>query len=293
MRYLIATCTFLALLSTAYADNMSHEEAVVRTAYAKFAYASEQYAMTQIATESLDNVVGIKPSSLTSNERIAASQVNFTLSDFVVGNVTDIIHRKATAFITPASGEILMANQREYQVAEGGTMFAAHSIEPNWQQAFPVPQEALGLSLEDVYQSEWHLLWPNSRWQRYISYSVVVDYQGKSIGPYKALFVFGHDDSGAEVIEPQDAMTDARALGFVIKEPLFPSALVNTRLRASAAVANWLSAKEIAAPSCSVGQGDVCCDLNTLQCGPGRDDLTAALAKPIAKPGAVRTGSLP
>jgi hypothetical protein len=282
MRYLAVTCMMLASFSAAVAQ-MTHEETVVRTAYAKFAYASQQYAMVQLATESMGTVVGLPPkkTGTTNDQRMAAAQVSFALSDFVIGNVQDIINLKAVDFISPASGEMLAAAQGDSQFAEGGTMFEARSIQPQWRPVSPPSPEVLEVRLADLYQIQWHLERPASLWQRYASYSVTVTFQGKSHGPYKALFIFGHDANGNEVIHPEDGTTDARGLAFAMHEHLFPDVLLRTRLRSSPVVANWLNANQMSAPSCSVGQADVCCDLAKLQCGPGREDAAEAIAKPL------------
>jgi hypothetical protein len=111
--------------------------------------------------------------------------------------------------------------------------------------------------------------------------SVTVTYQGKSRGPYKALSIFGHDAKGNEVVEPEDATIDPTGLVEASHELLFPDAFVITRLRTFPVVTNWLNATQMSGPNCSVGQGDVCCDLVKLKCGPGREDVANGLAKPL------------
>ncbi len=288
MRYLAAICMMLALLSEAVAtDNMTHEETMVRTAYAKFAYASEQYVMIQLATESLGPVVGQPPNKTgaTNDQRLAAAQVRFTLSDFVVGNVQDIVNRNAVDFISPARGEMLLATTGVSNFAEGGTMFQARSIQPQWQAVPPQPQEVLGIKVGELYQAQWMADRPTGLWQRYASYSVIVIFQGKSYGPYKALFMFGYDTKGDEVVYPEDGTTDARGLAFVMHEHLFPDALLRTQLRGSPVVIHWLNDRQMSGASCSVGQGDVCCDSVKLQCGPGSEDVAEAVSKPLPVPG--------
>jgi hypothetical protein len=264
---------------------MTHEETVVRTAYAKFAYAAEQYQMTQIATESLGTVVGApKPKNkLTNDQRLAAAQVVFVLNDFVVGNVQDIMKSKATDLITQANREILMAGPRWYQVGEGSAMVRVKSIQPEWKSVppLPIPAESPDLTMADLIPRDSFPERPSVLWQRYASYSVTVTLQGKSYGPYRAIFVFGHDAKGDEVVQPHDAITDASGLAFALEDHMFPEAFVSTRLRNSPVVANWLTAKQISNQSCATGQGSICCDLGKMQCGPGRDDLTQGLAKAL------------
>jgi|ERR1700691_428580 len=287
MRCVAVVCLLLAPFRGAAIAQMTHEETMVRTAYAKFAYASEQYVMTQLAIESMGPVVGLPTNrtGITNDQRVAAAQVSFTLSDFVVGNVEDIISRRAVDFISPARGEMLVASQGVSNFAEGGTMFQARSIQPQWQPVPPEPQEVPSTKVGELYQAQWHADRPMGLWQRYASYSVTVTFQGKSYGPYKALFLFGHDMKGDEVIYPEDGTTDARGLAFVMHEHLFPDALLRTRLRSSPVVTSWLNARQMSGASCSAGQGDVCCDLAKLQCGPGSEDVADAVSKPLPVPG--------
>jgi hypothetical protein len=108
-----------------------------------------------------------------------------------------------------------------------------------------------------------------------------VTFQGKSRGPYKAIFVFGHDATGNEVITPEDATTDSIALATAMSAHLFPDSFVRTRLRTLPVLANWLSARQKSGPACSVGQRDLCCDLAQLRCGAASDDVAGWLAKPL------------
>jgi hypothetical protein len=285
MRYLAVICVMLASLSGALAQ-MTPEETVVRTAYAKFAYAAEQYQMTQIATESLGTVVGaLKPNNtMTNDQRLAAAQVVFVLNDFVIGNMQDIMKSKLTDFISVSNREILVAGARWYQVAEGGVMVKVKSIEPQWRPA-PVFEDEGGATKALTFANGISNTVPGHSpavvWQRYASYSVTVTFQGKSYGPYKAVFLFGHDANGLEMIQPHDTITDANALAFALEDHLFPDAFVSSHLRNAPVVANWLNAKIVSNQSCATGQGNLCCDLVKMQCGLAREDLTQGLAKAL------------
>lgn len=144
--------------------------------------------------------------------------------------------------------------------------------------------EVLTATLGQVHEMEWHAQAPTTLWQSYASYSVTVTFQGTSRGPYKALFVFGKDTKGNEMVMPEDATTDSMALAEMLAVRLFPEPLVRTRLRTFPVVANWLSANQKVSAACSVGQGDICCDLIQLQCGPGQTDVADGLSKPLPGP---------
>jgi len=282
MRYLAAICALIASISGATAAEMTHEEAMVRTAYAKFAYLSEQRVVGDLAIEGTNTKVPVAKDGvgLTPDQRLAAAQVTFTLSNFVVGDMRDILNRKAVDFISPPMEEMLTTNGEEgFSYSEGALEAPWICLEVQWSPGRVVPPELLEIKLDDLYQLEWHQHRPEALWQRYASYTVTVNYQGKSRGPYKALFIFGHDAKGNEVIEPEDATTNGLVLA--LRDHPFPDAFVLTRLRNNPVVATWVGAKQMSNESCSAGLHDVCCDLAQLKCGPGRADVSNGLAKPL------------
>jgi len=266
------------------ASDMTHEETVVRTAYAKFAYASELEVIGHLALEAGGSPVPVESRGLTSDQRLALAQVSFSLSDFAVGNLRDIINRKAIDLVPPPIGEMLSSVTPSYSYSDAGRGTTWVSLQPRWQPASVTSPEVLNATLGELHEMEWHSQAPTTQWQRYASYSVTVTFQGKSRGPYKALFVFGHDDKGNEMVMPEDATTDSVALATVLAVHLFPEALVRTTLRTYPVVANWVSAHRSFSATCSRGQGDVCCDLVQLQCGLGSGDVSDGLSTPLPGP---------
>src|ERR1700683_2032956 len=95
--------------------------------------------------------------------------------------------------------------------------------------ARPLPAELQNVTIAELYQLQWQQKRPDTQWQRYASYTVTVSFRGQS-RPYKALFLFGHDAQGNEVVEPEDGTTSAGALGLAMYLHLFPEAFVLTRL---------------------------------------------------------------
>jgi hypothetical protein len=290
MRYVAAFCVMLAPLSGAVAQ-MTHEETMVRTAYAKFAYAVQQLAIGDLASEASGRAVGRMPQvrkshvGLTSAQRLATEQVNFVLGDFVVGDVRDILDRKVDDLVPLAVGEELRSATESYNLSDLGLKTRVDGLHVEWQPAVQPSQAAAdllkGVTVDGMYQLESHKPRPEGLWQRYASYSVIVNYQGKSRGPYRALFLFGHDSKGEEVIEIHDATTSISGLAFALSAKLFPDALVLTHWRAYPVVSDWLDLNQMSGPSCSVGQDDVCCDLLKLKCGPKSEDAAAGLAKTL------------
>jgi hypothetical protein len=210
---------------------MTHEEILVRTAYAKFAYASEQEMIGQLALEASGSPAPAEASGLSSDQRLAAADVSFRLADFKVGNLDDIADRKATDLISPPTGEMLTATTPVHTYVDYGGGRSWYSIQPRWQPASTPSADVLSATVGELHAMEWHGRAPTTLWQRFASYSVTVTFQGKSRGPYKALFIFGHDPSGHEMIMPEDATTDSVALATALAVRLFPEPLVSTRLR--------------------------------------------------------------
>lgn len=213
LRYLAVTCMlFGASLAVA---QMTHEETVVRTAYAKFACLSEQRVIGDLVIEASDPRILVAEDGVgqTPEQRLAASQVSFTLSNFAIGDVREILDRKAVDFISPAVGEMLTTNGEEgFSYSENGLDVPWICLEVQWSPARPLASGVTDVRLGDLYSLEWHKSRPETLWQRYASYSVTATYKGKSRGPYKALFIFGHDAKGNEVIEPEDATTNGLVL---------------------------------------------------------------------------------
>ena len=145
-----------------------------------------------------------------------------------------------------------------------------------------LPGIAAGETIGTLAHSTWG---DQVAWQRYASYSVTVTFRGKSRGPYNALFLFGRDAKGNEIVMPQDATTDSIGLADVMTLHLFPEAFVRSRLRATPVVAEWLGAAVMSNASCPTGQRDVCCDLEQLKCGPGSVDVANWMNKPLPTPG--------
>ncbi len=83
MRYLAVTCIMLVSISAAVAQ-MTHEETVVRTAYARLSFAVD---LNTVFTAAQANP-NIDPAALLI--QIEQKGLRFTLSEFSVGNLADI-----------------------------------------------------------------------------------------------------------------------------------------------------------------------------------------------------------
>jgi hypothetical protein len=303
MQYLAAICILMASISGAASAQMTHEETRVRTAYAKLAYAVQQGAIGELAMEA-NNPVGMpirqEYAGMTNRQRLDAAEVTFTLTDLVIGDASDILHRKMVDLITPEWDlvDVLSTNGNQgWNYNDSGLETGWKPLELHWKPTDPTPPERRaateGFTAAQVYQinatgdtqSKDQPL-PEGLWQRYASYSVTVTFQGKTRGPYKALFIFGTDSKGNpgnERLTIYDPVAGS-GLGYAMSQRLFPEAFVVTRLRTLPIVAHWLEANQMSSgPNCSISmdQGDICCDLVKMKCGPRREDVAAGLAKPL------------
>jgi hypothetical protein len=289
---------FSFLTGHAATPEMSHQETVTRSAYARMKYAAEQEPVCVVAN---DGVLPVKYRKLPQDAKsidamLAAAKVTITLKDFAIGNVGDILDKKISAVLdSPPDGDILRSNPREWTFTEYGSKpQPCNGLTLKWERnPFPPGDESANLKFDDVYRLLWGIERPKTAWQTYALYSVAITYQNKTRS-YRAMFVFGHDENGNEVVEPCDPITDNAALAEALHEPLFPSALVSTRLRLNPVAANWIAANQVAdfenirlaagglhQSIAACAAGDVCCDLQTLKCGPIRSDVSAALAQKI------------
>ena len=279
----LALLASLSVAAHAATPEGDHQETIVRSAYAKVAYATKQRAVLVVAK---DGLLPEKARTLDAkgiDALLAASEVTFTLKDFVVGNVSDILDKKVTNLLGPPQGFVLRSFLQEWNFTEsGGKPQPCNGLDLKWEpNSNPPGEESANLKFDDVYRLQWGVERPKAAWQTYANYTVTVTFQGKTQGPYRAMFIFGHDENGNEVVEPADQTTDNAALAEALHETLFPAALVSTRLRLNPTAANWIAVNQRVDSSCSVGKGDVCCDLQTMKCGPSRSDVSTALSQRI------------
>lgn len=244
---------------------MSHEETVVRAAYAKLSFASEQVAVAQLAMEATGLETPKALVGVPSDQRMADTQLQITLSDFVVGNVSDIVNRKAIDLINPATTEQLYIHEGYHSYVADKQEYQWYEPQPRWIPAPQIPAEMANVTFGEFLDSQWAQKQP---WTKYASYTVVATFQGKNMGPHKALFLFGQDAKGAEMVEPEDGIVDAVGLARAMSKHLLADALVSSRLRDVPLVKTWVSAKQQSL-NCSEEQG-VCCDLASVHCGPSQ-----------------------
>jgi hypothetical protein len=275
-RVTMLLCAMLAC--QAMVADMTHEETVVRTAYARFAYATSQAPIGDLALEAGGNPIRPDAKNKTPEQRFAETKVSCSISNFVVGNVGDVLDHKLSEFITQPVSEMLEVASVE-GMGYGGVRW--NYLRLHWLPAPAMNSVAAALTIREELQELWKDKLPSI--QRYVSYSVTVNLNGKSLGPYRAMFLFGNDAQGSEHVLPLDPNTSAIGLGQALAMDLSPAAFTQTRLRSSSVVKNWLTENQMSGAACvpnEPGRKDVCCDLVRMKCGPSSTDVATGLAMP-------------
>lgn len=281
LRYLV-TLLCLAYSCAMAQTTMSHEETTVRTAYAKFAYAVEQGLVGHMALEA-ENPLMAKhdpDAGKSTEQRLAEGQVRFGLSDFSVGNFSDITDRKVLDLVSAPSGETLETSNNQYSYAASGKHTEWHFLSARWMDAGPLGSEITNMTVAQLYklQADRGERSPGELWQHYASYTVTVSYMGRTRGPYKAMFLFGRDAHGNEMVQPQDTTISVTGLAYALHENWYPESFTASQLRKQPLVTRWLNERQ---RNTSCGQHEICCDLTALACGPSHADVAGELARPL------------
>ncbi len=283
MKRILLLCALL-VGQTAFGQ-MTHEETMVRTAYARLAYGVAQGAISNLTMEAMGHPVSKEDAVLTKAQRFAAAEMRFELSDFVLGNFKDIVDSRIGDLVTPALVGELDVNPNGYTFTADGVTAKWNWFIASWHKK---PQGQLPspgvepMTVVEAMRMSWGGEEPTN-YQRFASYTVKMSFQGKEHGPYKAMFLFGLDTNNNEVIKPIDPTTGNNALASALHDQLFPHGLVSTRLRSFPVVAEWIDANKRPNSSCStvIGSREICCDLEAMKCGPGSDDVARARLIPL------------
>lgn len=264
---------------------MSHEETVVRTAYARLAYAAQLDVVYHLSSRAWEQQN--PPLVQADMDRdLANGQITFRLSNFVTGNTADIFQKPIGMYVSPEPASVLKTTFTGHSIQEGGlkTPSQFFSADLHWSPGNSSASDlqvmvqaitmAAAFALEDPSAPPAYETYP-----RYAAFLATVTYMGVTAGPYKALFLFGKDAAGKELIRPMDTTVQI-GLATALGTPLYPKALVETNRRRLSVIDRWLDATRME-DSCSQWQQDVCCNLEALRCGMTAAMLQTARSKPL------------
>ena len=258
----------LLLLLTPFAkgqQQMSHEEQVVRTTYAKLSYADE----IRIIMKTMNAL----PDKFQANEGVAdkalGSRLEFQLSDFKTGPVSEIEGRILSELAgTPVEGDttLLVApgtfNYTDHSaIGKGRTEWTVYAnVSWNKQPFHRAPGDdwpmATVLKMKEM----------NGPYDTYATYTVTVTFEGKS-RTYSTAALFGTNADGAN-IHFLDLISGNMTLDLLTRTDMSTAPFSKTDLRDVPFIRKWLNSNRQQA--CSVkGHGDVCCNPETRKCGIG------------------------
>ncbi len=241
MRYLAVICMMLASISAAVAQ-MTHEETMVRTAYARLSYAAQLRVVAEDAmgtTHAAHNKSELKA-------QIANLAPQFQIDNVVVGNLSTFAGISWEQLVTKPNGDLIdvisSGVSPTFTTRNGTTkksMFyvmtgwSSHSFERSWDGV----SAAQGIVEVPKLPSE---LCCGS----YASYRVRVTLEGRS-RTYNALFLFGKDSKGNETIHMVDHVIGLGSLELVLTQSLYPEPLLETYYREIPEISDWIAANTI------------------------------------------------
>jgi hypothetical protein len=265
---------FAAASAASSAAAQTQEEAVVRTTYAKLAYALKIGAVHR----AIDGKRHAQAADI--EAQVAANELKFTLSDFTVGPLSSIKERLYGEFVTRPDGEDVL------DVTPGICTHRDDSNENPKDTTEPCPTSAWTTG-NNIAESDWNLdlgtaiarIFPvNSAekaiYFRFASYRVTLSFLGRT-RVYKAMFLFGMGDRPIIALDQVAGSVNA-----YVETSVYPEVLLESSQSRRPEVASWLRMHEMDSPSCRAGQKEVCCNIKALTCGIAPGDIRKALESP-------------
>lgn len=264
----------LLLTGFAWAANPQDEQ-VVRTAYAKLAYAVQSHTVYVEAQKNPN----LKSSELA--QKLQDNELRFDITDMSSGALSEIASRPYSDFVTRTdTQDVLQITHEQASFDENGSRLMSHFAVPHWT-AGEQSQENWDIPVKDAFvQSS-----IGKKFSRYVTATITVRFQ-KGSRTYHTLWCFGPDPS--EPLIAVDLVTGNIVSDFAT-ESAYPSVLTDTSLRSRAVVNDWLNSTQRVDPSCKTGKQDVCCD-SAMHCGVNSEDLRSTKTAPNTK--AVPKGGL-
>jgi len=237
-----------------------HIEDTIQSAYGALSFVCSLRSVTNLA----EHQHTPKPSYASPDLAEASTVPYFVISDMKIGTIESIADRKLKEFITVPSGQTLRVRMTHRYHAENNASSAWRECQADWA-TFTAPFEAhddnsvLGMSMRELASVGSGMLTTRATYTHYAAFQVTTTLDGKTIGPNKALFLFGYDKQGKEVVAPQDLSDGDQGLWTVLNEPIYPEQLLTSSLRDTPAVAEWARNNTMANANCSAARTDLCC----------------------------------
>jgi hypothetical protein len=276
MRCIAITCMILASISAA-AAQMTHEETMVRTAYARLSYAARTGVLLRYAE---DARVGREEAAADLKNEMD-SQLAFQFRSFGVGNLTDIADTRWDALVSKPQQDLIAVVFGYEKVP-----MKVGSINPSSEMSFVTAS----WQRWEEYDADWSTPVkraiaelprdtgkPEVLYSRYAAYSVTVTLAGRQ-RTYQAIFLFGRNPDGSEAIYFIDHVLGMGVLDTAMQRSLYPQPLLETYMRELPGIAQWISSAGV--PS-NATANDIDCNRITDVCGIPKPLLEKSLSVPI------------
>jgi hypothetical protein len=242
MRCVAVVCVLLASLSGA-AAQMTHEETLVRTAYARLTYAA------QLRVVANDAMHARHLSTAELQEQVTKLTPRFEIDNVALGSFSAIAGLPWEQMVTKPDGDLIQVGSSgvgpiittrngvtKKQMFYVMTGWISHTFDQSWRGV--TVAQAVG----DVPKLRGEIC------SSYISYRVTATLNGRS-RTYNAMFVFGRDAKGNETVHMIDNVVGLGSLELVTTQSLYPEALLETYYREFPEVADWIVANTLAKPT--------------------------------------------
>jgi hypothetical protein len=228
MRYLAVICLTLASLTAA--AQMTHEETVVRAAYARLSYAARTGVLLRYAE---DARLGHDETAADLKNEMD-SELAFQFHSFNVGNLSDIADTRWDALVSKPQLDLIavvFGYQKVPMKVGASDPFSEMSfVTASWQRweeydadwSTPVSRAIADLPRDTGK--------PQVLYSRYAAYSVTATLAGRQ-RTHQAIFLFGRNPDGSEAAYFIDHILGMGALDTGMQRSLYPQPLLETYMR--------------------------------------------------------------
>lgn len=270
-------------IATGRVEAPTHEESVIRTAYARAAYSTQVGVVSEAA---LHSFTGTPIDNHVLAEKLHKQEISYTLSNFAVGNVEDILDKKWGDLVTVPQppDKVLQFHHQTPTISDVG-LLAMHwdYTSANWTDTDLTDPETsrrvAALPLREIIRLG-GALWtePDVIYTRYATYNGTVSFDGLTIS-YRSTAFFGKNSKGQEKVAIQDNVGGGGDLDYAVEQSFYPVGLLRTRMREIPAIQEWLNLNQSYGPKCVPGLGELCCTGS--KCSVSGADLQNELSIPL------------
>lgn len=241
----------------------SREEQIVRSTYG----ALSLLCSLEPVTASLGQAA--------TDQQISEATPTFEISNVKVGDLASITGRPwNTRYSVPDAGEKVLVGHDELDSfsgpkSTGGSdanwrVVRVHwEVDPSWSAKRIDAIKASTMTVGDVLKvASWNWTGYPSTYTRYATFSVLITYQGITLGPYTASFFFGKDNAtGKKVVVPQDAFVSGQLLWEALLPTAYPGALIRDPdlHKQYPTLDHWIDEHQSESSTCSSPRPDLCC----------------------------------